>query len=108
MGIQHFRSVRIRFRIQGFHEKNCQILQWEKRHIFYIKVATGSAPALKRDNPAFQNNTFPLFFLIFERVIFAHLDPDPVDHNESGSMRIRIHILCFRTAKNELNFMGFF
>jgi hypothetical protein len=109
MGIQHFGPVRIRIRIriQGFHDKKLPNFTVGKIHIFYIKIATGSAPALKRDNPAFQNNTFPPFFLIFERVIFAHLDPDPVDHNQRGAMRIRIHILCFEIAKNELNLLVF-
>ncbi len=86
------------------HIKKCNLSQASSKVI----QATGAAPALKRDNSAFQNNTFPPFFLIFERVIFAHLDPDPVDHNQHGAMRIRIHILCFRIAKNDLQIYWFF
>jgi hypothetical protein len=46
--------------------------------------ATGAAPDLNSDNPAFQNNT-----------IFAHFYPDPDDQNQRGAMRIRIHNSVF-------------
>ncbi len=53
----------------------------------------------------FQNNTFLHVFLFFGRVIFAHLDLDPVDQNQRGS---RSTILFCWIAKNDLNLIGFF
>ncbi len=57
-----------------------------------MKDLQATGEALKREHPALQNNTLLHFFYFSVCVLFAHLDPDPVqpikfnaDPCESGS-----------------------
>ncbi len=90
--IQHFRSTRIRIRIQGFHN-----LTVEKKSDFFPQIASlgitvwrtsklqEKPPVLKGEHPALQNQYISSLFSLFLWVIFAYLDPDLAEQNQSES-----------------------
>ncbi len=77
---QHFTAEKILFHIQRIKIDD------------YLSIAPTQdgkpTEALKIENPAIQNMKFFHLFLFVGH--FALLDPDPVDQNQHGSMRIRI------------------
>ncbi len=92
--IHHFTSMRMR--IRGFDDQKLTNFTIEKkiRTFFFFNCARRASKlqerpsALNREHQALQNMKIRNFFF-FSCVIFALLDPDPVDQNQCGS-RIRL------------------
>ncbi len=101
--IQHFRSMRMRIRIQGVDDQKFKpIYSWKDQYFFVQKLqftntetsimdvqATGEALNPQKRTSSTSKHEISSFFK-FLWITFALLDPDPADQNQCVSKRMWI------------------
>jgi hypothetical protein len=88
-------QIRVRIRIQGFDDQKFEkMYMYSLKNIFWVKncYLLNPKPPLRvsklQENPSAQKKEHPaheiLNFFLFLWVLFAFLDPDSADQNQSG------------------------